>query len=492
MLAIAFVGLAAAVLFLQTAEFGLLGFDTYPLILTSRVESWSDFVGTFSQELMEGRYPGDFYRPVLNLTFACDYAIWKLDPRGYQFTNILLFGCSALTVFGVAQRLLGGCCRLAPFVALVVFLLHPTHFEVIPVPARRPEMLACTFMGASLIVQLSPRALAMRRPALLPVVPTVLAIMSKETAYMTPVLVLTAVVLYSTRANLIARVRHAAASAAPHVVAVGALLAARYAVLGGIGGHANKGFSVTIDNAWGVLVDVVNGVFLPQPTMQTSAAKLILVIMAAGAGLTIALTWRRRDDRGSPDVDRLPLKGAIVGGTWVLACTATYVAVGSIEAWYLFLAVGGWGVIVGGFVETLVCAARVRARTARGAAVFTLVLLCVQVGWVATYSPLFRRYDEWRRATAASERFLRELEIRVVDADPGSLVMAPPIPEWVEPKKTEPTVFGAAVLWDYSVQAWLELTLPHLNARVQPAGTSVVRRNAEEIVVVLTRRLDAF
>ena len=64
---------------------------------------------------------------------------------------------------------------------LVFFLLHPTHYEVIPVPPRRPEMLGCLFMSLSLAWQLSTAALRMRRPAIMPAIFALLAFGSKET-----------------------------------------------------------------------------------------------------------------------------------------------------------------------------------------------------------------------------------------------------------------------------------------------------------------------
>jgi hypothetical protein len=51
----------------------LMGWDTYPLIAASRIQDLGDFLGSFTEELMDGRYPaGHFYRPITNLSFAFD------------------------------------------------------------------------------------------------------------------------------------------------------------------------------------------------------------------------------------------------------------------------------------------------------------------------------------------------------------------------------------------------------------------------------------
>ena len=81
---------AAGALFAQTRLIGFVGLDTYPIIVSSRIKSFGDLVGTFTETLMDGRYPWDFYRPLLNASIALDYAIWGLNAVGYQLTNALL------------------------------------------------------------------------------------------------------------------------------------------------------------------------------------------------------------------------------------------------------------------------------------------------------------------------------------------------------------------------------------------------------------------
>ena len=56
----------------------LFGWDAYPLIATSQVHGAGDLARVASQELMGGRYPlGEFYRPLVHLSFALDGAIWS-------------------------------------------------------------------------------------------------------------------------------------------------------------------------------------------------------------------------------------------------------------------------------------------------------------------------------------------------------------------------------------------------------------------------------
>ena len=102
------IGIATAVaVFAQTHSYGLFGFDSYPILLTSRVQNLHDLLGIFTEELMDGRFEGRFYRPILNLSFALDAAIWKLNPLGFQLTNAILFGAAIAVTWILARRLLG-------------------------------------------------------------------------------------------------------------------------------------------------------------------------------------------------------------------------------------------------------------------------------------------------------------------------------------------------------------------------------------------------
>jgi len=205
----------AAALFSQTRHYGLLGFDSYPIIVTSRIQSLADLLGTFTEKLMDGRYAGEFYRPLLNLTFAADHMLWGLKAFGYQLTNVLLLGGWAWALHALLRRLLGPRARVGPLVAVLVFMLSALQFEVLPVPARRADLLCGLFMVLALWLQLAPRALAGPRPPWWPALATLAALASKETAFVLPILIVVAVALYSERSNVRDRIRHAAIAVVP-------------------------------------------------------------------------------------------------------------------------------------------------------------------------------------------------------------------------------------------------------------------------------------
>ncbi len=93
-------------------------------------------------------------RPVVNISFAVNYALGQLDVRGYHVWNIVVHLCCALLVFGLVHRtlelprLFARWSRRAVDVALVValvWMVHPLNSEAVDYLTQRTEsmMAAC-------------------------------------------------------------------------------------------------------------------------------------------------------------------------------------------------------------------------------------------------------------------------------------------------------------------------------------------------------------
>ena len=483
------VAAVAAMLFSQTRHYGLMGFDSYPIIAASRIESLADLYGTFSEKLMDGRYAGDFYRPLVNLTFAADHMLWGLYALGYQLTNVLLLGAWSVALHALLRRLLGPRSRVGPLAGVLVFMLSALQFEVLPVPARRADLLCGLFMVLALWLQLSPRTLASRKPSLGPAVATLLALGSKETAFVLPILIVAVVALYSDRTTLRDRMRHAATAVAPHIAAVVLITVARFAILGGIGGHRSLSLVEIGRGVPRALGLIATGLVWPQAPMRTNFDVWLLVVLALGLLATaIWVSGLARDRRATRT-----LWGVVLGVVWVVLLSVTYAAAGQIGPWYFLLPLVGWALCSGSLVEALVTYARIKDRVLRTVAVTTLALFAVQLIWQAGFSPIVRHYDEWERATSVSDAFLNESESLIVNASPGSVVDAPPLPNWVLTSSERPAIRGAAILADYSVQAWADLTLADRNVRVISGQADPPEEpEPDEILLRITNRLEGY
>ncbi len=517
---------ASAMYLARLARFALLGWDTYPLILTSG-GSVSAVFANFTQPLMHGLYPSDFYRPVLNLTFAFDRALWGLSPFGYHLTTIVLFAACAAALWHLLRTLSRGGAAdgrggwIGPLAGLLVFLLHYTHYEVLPVPSRRAEILCGLFLALALATQL--RATRAR----LPVVFAVLAYLSKETAFVLPALIFVAALLYAPQRNAnergrhehaSERMRHALRACLPHAIALAAVLAIRLAVLGGIGGHKES----SLAGALGRLPVYTAGMFkwalFPQETMQKSpVAPWLLVIACAGV---IACAWaairaatsagraragtgsKRSSERLAPAAPAMDArKPGLFAIAWLLAMAGAYSLAAEMSPWYMLLPVMGLAMLCSAIAQLAVQGASAGERTpaARGwraAPVIGAVPLAALLLWQASYSPLVRAYPEWSDASRVAREFLEVTREQIAEAPAGALLEGGPMPTWVRPRAgaaAHPRVYGAAIFAEYSVQAWAQLVFPSRAIAVKVAPTlSHAKAPPDGVLLVFTKTLPGY
>ncbi len=93
-----------------------------------------------------------FFRPVLSLISFLDYSIWGLNPFGYHLTNLFFHLMNSLAVGWIAFFLAKYSKfepiyqRLLPYLAAFIFLLLPSHTEVVSWISARTDGVA-TFFG---------------------------------------------------------------------------------------------------------------------------------------------------------------------------------------------------------------------------------------------------------------------------------------------------------------------------------------------------------
>jgi tetratricopeptide (TPR) repeat protein len=102
-----------------------------------------------------------YYRPVQNLSYMIDYAIWNRDEFGYHFSNILFHAASAFLLYLVIRR----CLRTmagenlppefiegASFLTGLLWAVHPIHNAAVAYVSGRADSLAMMFaLGAWLL-----------------------------------------------------------------------------------------------------------------------------------------------------------------------------------------------------------------------------------------------------------------------------------------------------------------------------------------------------
>ncbi len=99
-----------------------------------------------------------YYRPVQNLSYMVDYALWGEDTTGYHCTNVLIHAFAAWLLFLLLRRLLPALWKGGPeafaaaFLVALVWLVHPVHNAAVAYVSGRADSLAALFaLGAWLL-----------------------------------------------------------------------------------------------------------------------------------------------------------------------------------------------------------------------------------------------------------------------------------------------------------------------------------------------------
>ncbi len=435
----------------------LLGYDTYPLIATSRPTSMGGLLALLSSELMAGRYTvGAYWRPFTTLSFALDHALFGLGASGYHATDFGILIACALALAFLLHRMLGSGSLLGPSFAALLFLLHPVQLEVLPVPPRRADTLCLLFTALALATQMRAR----ERPASAwqAALLAFCAAASKELGILCAPLVL---VLELARAR--GRWREALARSLPTGIAIAVFLVLRTLILGGIGGREK----LPVDEPLFARVvhlfpQYLERVLHPQPFL--SGGVRVFVVLASILSVAALLLLARAEPR-APARALGTRGGALVLGAWWLGALLLSATTGLVEAWYVMLFVALESLLLGMLLSCALLAVRRGARIVpAGSLVVVLALTAVQLA----RSPLFHPYDDWERASKLALHYRGEIERALERAQPGG----PPIqvqgfvPRFPPPEPGRVGVKSVVLHTDYSLAAWIELAHPEIEARV--------------------------
>lgn len=305
-------GLLTYVLFGDLGAGAFLGFDAYPLIAASRIESFADLFDSMTGPLMGYYYPdGDFYRPFVHLSFAFDdwWSDQSLYPATFHRTDLVIAFLSAAFLGALAFQFTGAMRKeprpddsrapemCAAITAIVAYLLHRAQLDAVPYAPRRADTLCVMFVAAAVLA-----AFSGKRAGLVAILAT-LSFFSKETGVIAVPLVAVAAWVRVPRDEA-PREKPAPSSLRKRTViwtasAVAVAIAIRTAVLDGLGGHAESGTAETAARGLDIAADVVRlwsagvpaGAAIPLSLLALVAGNLFLHGGAARRALVLCAAW---------------------------------------------------------------------------------------------------------------------------------------------------------------------------------------------------------
>ncbi|VAX10390.1 hypothetical protein MNBD_GAMMA26-169 [hydrothermal vent metagenome] len=149
------------------------------------------YIRGFSLENIKGVFTNTFvsnYAPLHIFSYAVDYSLWELRPKGYHLTNVLLHGINGFLLY-LLVRLITVSRSIAVIVTLL-FISHPINVENVAWVAERKTLLATFFLFLSLITYIYYRQGNRLNLYITSIAFGICAIFSKPTAVVLPLLVL--------------------------------------------------------------------------------------------------------------------------------------------------------------------------------------------------------------------------------------------------------------------------------------------------------------
>ncbi len=216
--------LLAWVAYAPVLQVGFLWDDPVLIEQNPYIRSWSlanlhhDFVSTVSN----GYGDEGYLRPVVTWSDRLDYGLWKLNPKGFHFTNLLLHMANSLLFFELVLVL--GFSPMAAFLAGTLFAVHPIGVEGLLVVNGRGTFLSFFFGLATLLLVSIPSPARVVAGLL----SFAFALLSKEQSVIIPLLV---ILVLSTRRSS----RPWVVVFLPLLVVLGIYLTYRYHLFGSLG-----------------------------------------------------------------------------------------------------------------------------------------------------------------------------------------------------------------------------------------------------------------
>ena len=132
--------------------------------------------------------PSFFYRPLQIFTYMLDYTLWGFNVFGYHLINTILHIIVSLCIYWMLATIFEE--QSLAFLASLLFLAHPVHVEAVASMSGRADPLSAVFMLISIVLYLKQPRSQNKKLCFLSLLSFALALLSKESALIMPLLLL--------------------------------------------------------------------------------------------------------------------------------------------------------------------------------------------------------------------------------------------------------------------------------------------------------------
>jgi protein O-mannosyl-transferase len=355
-----------------------------------------------------------FFRPAGFATLFLDYRVWGHEPFGYHLTNLLLHLISVIGVYFLCRNL--GLDNETSAVSSLVFSILPIQPEAVVWIASRFDLMATCLIIWATGLYLKFRRTGRRGPYILALLFSFIAMLSKENAFMAPLLLLSLEYFATPKREL--------RSAIPPLLGFALLAAAtfgyRWVALGGIGGYADRNGESA---AYKLGFKTIEGLFLRAPSQLLLGINWYApdvawgaVLASLAAAVMIVLAFFYRPAQSNKGGIRFCLAWMLIG--YLPAHFLTMIGPGLTNSRVLYLSSVGLAILLA------VMLSGIELPATRKALKLALILLLSLA--------LSHNVASWRRVGALSRELLTELKELVPDPPPHAIFVFRQKPQDVE------------------------------------------------------------
>src|SRR5262249_53672097 len=260
--------------------------DDYAHLFTLRLPTFETLV-----ELAKQGQANMFFRPAGFVTLFLDYHIWGHEPFGYHLTNLLLHLIGVIGVYFLCKNL--GLDRETSAVSSLIFSILPIQPEAVVWIASRFDLMATCLIIWAIVLYLKFRRTGRRELYILALFLSFIAMLSKENAFMAPLLLLSLEYFAPKR-----DIRSAILPLLGFTLLAAATFGYRWIALGGIGGYADQNGSFA---AYNLGFKTIEGLFLRAPSQlllgfnwyaPNVAPAVVYASLAAAVMIVLAFFYR--------------------------------------------------------------------------------------------------------------------------------------------------------------------------------------------------------
>jgi hypothetical protein len=371
------------------------------------------------EALAEIAKPGQvstFFRPVGFATLFVDYRIWGQEPFGYHLTNLLLHLTSVIGVYFLCKNL--GLDSEISAVSSLIFSILPIQPEAVIWIASRFDLAATCGAIWAIVLYLKFRRTGSRALYILALFLSFIAMLSKENAFMAPLLLLS--LEYFTAPGPGRDIRSAILPLLGFTLVAAATFCFRWVALGGMGGYAGQNGKSA---AYNLGFKTIEGLFLRAPSQlllgfnwDATSVALAVVFASLTAAVMIVLALFYRPSQSTKGVIRFCLAWVLIG--YLPAHFLALIAPGLGNSRILYLSSTGLAILLALLLSG------VEQAPMRRALKLALILL-LSLG-------LSHNVAAWRRAGSLSLELLTELKGLVPNPPPRAEFVFQQTPRGIE------------------------------------------------------------